>query len=395
MTRVLTAYTNETDDVEAAVSEILSQLDLSRLLKFSAGIMYYYPDFAETGVTKQLSEKLPFPVVGGTTSNSAVRGSKEDITLTISVFTSDTIAFSVGISDPLSGEPFMLLEKFYKKLIEGKPADSDIAFGDKPAMLHLVVPNLFEITGDDYLAVFNSLSGGVPIFGAAAFTNMADFTNIKTFFNGVEYDDAAVVLAFWGDMAPHFFISDVPKEGVINQKAVITDSYRNRIKRINGIPALEYMESIGLAKNGTMYGMASCPVIINVPGGSRLVRTILSAENGELLCSGIVPSHLVMEIFICDRGFVMKSAQKTAIECRKWLESRDFTGAQMALVISCAARRWTLGSDVYAEIREIDKGLKDLPYHFVYTRGEFCPVHVGNSETVNFFYNFTLGICII
>ena len=66
MIKFLTAHTSETDDVEAAVSEILSQLDLNSLQKYSAGIMYYYADFAKTGVTKRICESLPFPVIGST-----------------------------------------------------------------------------------------------------------------------------------------------------------------------------------------------------------------------------------------------------------------------------------------------------------------------------------------
>ena len=201
------------------------------------------------------------------------------------------------------------------------------------------------------------------------------------------------VIAFWGNMEPKFFISDIPDEQVIHQRAVITDSYRNRIRRVNGIPVLEYMESVGLAKNGNLEGIASFPLILHVAGGSRLIRTIYSADKDELLCSGMVPSHIPMEISFCDREFVMESARKTADECKKWL--LDQNGSKSALVVSCAARRWTLGSDVYAEIREIDEGLKNLPYHFVYSRGEFCPVNIYNGKAENYFFNYSLCICII
>ncbi|MCL1815616.1 MAG: FIST C-terminal domain-containing protein [Treponema sp.] len=391
MIQVFSAHTSEIDDVEAAVSEILEQLNINRRLKYSAGIMYYYGDFAHTGVVQQISKNLPFPIVGGTTSNSAIRGSKEDITLTITVFTSDDVAFSAGISESLHNQPFMPLEKLYKQMLEEKPHGA----GKKPAMFYIVVPHFYEITGDDYLAALDGLSGGVPVFGSVAFTHTVDFKDIKTFYNGVEYDNAMAVLAFWGDLEPQFFVSNIPEEQIINKQAVITDSYRNRVKRVNGIPVLEYLESIGLAKDGQLKGIGSFPLVLHLPDGSRLVRTIYGAEDGELLCSGAVPSGYPMGISFCDRDFVMESARKTAEKCKKWLESRNFSEPRSALVISCAARRWTLGSDVYAEVREIDTGLKDLPYHFIYTRGEFCPVHIQENRTTNYFFNFTLGICVL
>ena len=391
MIKVLTAHTSETDDVEAAVSEILGQLDISRLLAFSAGIMYYHADFAQTGVTKRLCEKLPFPVAGGTTSNSAIRGSKEDITLTISVFTSNDTAFTAGISDPVFDEPFMPLEKLYAGLVKEKPASA----GERPAMFFVAAPEFRNTTGDDYLAALSGISGGVPVFGMVAFIHTAEFHNIKTFFNGIEYDSSMAVIAFWGSMEPKFFISDIPQEQIIRQKAVITDSYRNRIKKVNGIPVMEYLESVGLANDGNLEGILSFPLVLHIPGGSRLIRSVYGEEKGEILCSGAVPSHIPMEISFCDRDFVMKSARKTVDNCKKWLESQSNIDSRAALVVSCVARRWTLGTDVYEEIREIDEGLKNLPYHFVYSHGEFCPARVWNGKAENYFFNYSLCICII
>ena len=393
MLNVYFAHTSETDDVEAAVSEILEQLDLSRLLKFSAGIMYYYADFANTGVVQRLCEELPFPVVGGTTSNSAISGSKEGITLTISVFTSDTIAFTAGISGSLQGESFMPLEKLYKQLLEEKPA----GMGEKPAMFFIAAPHFLEITGDEYLAALSGLSEEIPVIGSVAITNAADFKGTKTLCNGVEYDKAMACLAFWGDLKPQFFVSEIPTEQFVNHRAVITDSYKNRIKRVNGIPVLEYLESIGLAKDGDIPGLISFPLVLHMPGGSRLIRVVYDYDEkeGELLCSGAVPSNIPMQFSFCDKEFVLESARKTAEECKKWMETKDVSGSRTAIVISCAARRWTLGSDVYAEIREIDRELKDVPYHLAYSGGEFCPVYVRDEILNNCFFNFSLCICVI
>ena len=391
MIKFLTAYTSETDDVEAAVGEILSQLDLSCLQKYSAGVMYYYADFAKTGVTKRICESLPFPVIGSTTSSSAVPGSKKEITLTLNVFTSDTVAFSAGICDPVHDEPFEPMEKIYKQLLKEKPQ----SMGEKPAMFFVIAPDFHDVTGDDYLAALTGLSGGVPVFGSVAFIHTAEFHDIKTFFNGTEHKSSMAVLAFWGNIEPKFFISAIPDEQIINQRAVITDSYKNRIKKINGIPVLQYLESVGLAKDGNLEGVISFPLVLHMTGGSRLIRSIYDSENGEILCSGSVPPHVPMEISFCNRDFVMESARKTADECKKWLETQNNTGSLSAMVVSCVARRLTLGTDAYAELTEIDAGLKNLPYHFVYSRGEYCPVRIVDGKAENYFFNFSLCICII
>ena len=391
MIKFLTAHTSETDDVEAAVSAILQQLDLRQLQKYSAGIMYYHSDFAETGVTKQICENLPFPVIGSTVSNSNVPGSSSDISLTINVFTSDTTAFTAGICAPVVDEPYMPIEGLYNKMLEEKP-DCKC---EKPSLFYIIAPNFHNVTGDDYMAALTGLSGGVPIFGSVAFTHTGEFKKGKTFFNGDEYDASMAILAFWGDKEPKFFISDIPDEQIINQKAVITDSYRNRIRKINGIPVMEYLESVGLTKDGSFEEIVSFPLILHMPGGARLIRSIYDKEDKEILCSGVVPSHIPVDISFCDRDFVMKSARKTALECKNWLDAQNSTDSQAALVVSCVARRWTLGSDFHAEMKEIDAGLKDLPYHFVYSRGEFCPVNVQGGKAENYFFNYSLCICII
>lgn len=401
MVQILSAHTSETDNVEAAVTEILKQLDLEhRLLRHSAALMYYYADFAQTGVVKSLCEKLPFPVLAGTTSNSAVPGSREDITLTITVFTSDDCAFTAGISGPLKTDIYKPLKKLHDSILEDKPE----GMGDVPAMFFMITPYLPDVTGDDYLGVLNGISDNVPIFGSIAFTHAADFQNIKTCFNGVEYDDALGLIAFWGTGKPKFFLSTIPEEQLLNHRAVITDSYRNRIKRINGVPVLEHLESIGLAKDGKLEGIASFPLVLHMPDGTRLVRTIYGTEDGELLCSGAVRANVSMEISFCDKDFVISSAQKTAAECAQWLEENQEEGRfGGVLVISCAARRWTLGTDVYAEIHEVDTRLNKLPYHFAYARGEFCPIP-GKTESgsggsrdsfMNCFYNYSMCICVL
>ncbi|MDR2552875.1 MAG: FIST C-terminal domain-containing protein [Treponema sp.] len=392
MIKVLSAHTREIDLADAAVNEILEQLDVEhRLLAHSAGVLYYYPDFA--GVVKKLCERLPFPVLGGTTSNSAVPGTLKsgsdaggDIILTMTVFTSDTIAFSAGISEPLGDDPRLPVEKLYRQLMASAPEKTE-----KPAMLFLITPRLLQIPGDDYLAVLDSLSGGVPVFGSIAFTHSADFRDIRSCFNGEEYASSLGILAFWGDYEPRFFHSIITDDRMINRRATISESHKNRIRRINGIPAVKYFETIGLAQGGEIMGVDSFPLILHLKDGSRLVRTVLAVEEGEILCSGAVPPHVPVDFSFCGKDFVVSSAKKTLLECSKWLRDKPCGGV---LIISCAARRWTLGADVNAELRGINRILGEASYHFAYSAGEFCPVEV-KKGLKNSFCNYSMCICAV
>ena len=214
--RIMTAHTSETDNVEAAVSDILDQLtrqldplnppgrfDPDSLGPHAAGVMFYYEEFAEAGIARGICGRLPFPVIGGTTSNSAVPGSREDITLTLTVFSGDDCGFSAALGGPMDCDSsYIALEKLYRTVMDGRPA----GMGERPSFFLIITPQQRDITGDDYLAALTSLSGGVPLFGASAFTHQPDFRNIKTFFNGAEYDDVPVLLAVWSKAEPRFFL---------------------------------------------------------------------------------------------------------------------------------------------------------------------------------------------
>ncbi|MDR2072664.1 MAG: FIST C-terminal domain-containing protein [Spirochaetaceae bacterium] len=391
MVKVFTAHTSEIDDEEKALADILGQIEPPRLLRHSLGLLYYHPDFSETGIMKKLYERLNFPLVGGTTSISTVPGSTDFINLTITVITSEDCAFTAIASEPLGEDPFQPLEKICKTILSENPGNMA-----GPEMFYIVTPYLKTITGDEYVAVLDATSGGVPIFGLSVFTDDVECENIKTCFNGVEYADVFILVAFWGNIKPRFFLSTIPEERILSYRAVITDSYKNRVRRINGIPALEYLEASGLSKDGKLLGIASFPIILSPGDGSRLIRTIYKAEEGELLCSGAMPIHASMGISFCNRDFVITSAGKTAQEAMECLAANPKASGSVALVVSCAARGWTLGTELFSEIQELTTQLTDdLPYQFVYSIGEFCPVPGKNKRCGNDFLNYSLCICIL
>ncbi|MDR2210885.1 MAG: FIST C-terminal domain-containing protein [Spirochaetaceae bacterium] len=391
MIRVFTAHTGEIDNVEKALADILRQIEPRRLLAYSLGILYYHPDFSGTGIMERLYQALGFSVVGGTTSITTVPGSTDFICLTITVITSDDCMFTALASEPLREDPFQPLEKMCRTILAEKPGGMA-----KPGLFYIITPYLQKITGDDYVAALDVVSGGVPIFGLTAFTDDVECKNVRTCFNGVEYEDAFILAAFWGNINPRFFLSTIPEERMLSYRAVITDSYKNRVRRINGIPALEYLETSGLSKDGKLLGIASFPIVLYPGNGSRLIRTIYKADAGELLCSGAMPVHASLGISFCDRDFVMASAKKTAQECVGSLGAGPEAPGSIALVSSCAARSWTLGTDFFSEIRELTAEFKDtLPYHFVYSIGEFCPIRDKNKELSNCFLNYSLCICVL
>jgi hypothetical protein len=386
MIKMITASTREIDDCEIAVKEILEGLNIGETtLAHSVGIMNFYPEFLETGVAREISRALPFDVVGCTTSNTAVPGDMGDLLMSISVLTSDDISFASGITQPIRGNSQAPVAELYSSLRDALP--------EKPSLLYALAPILLDVGGDGFIESIDEISGGVPIFGSLAFTHKSDFSDVYTFFNGEHFPDALALVAMSGDVNPTFLKTSLPEERMIRQKSIITESEKNAIRKINGIPVLEYLESIGLAENGKIDegGLGSIPLVLTLEDGSQVVRSPRTmTDDGALICYGSAPVNSTIDFAYGDKDYVLQSARETVIEALTAHNSRNM------MIFSCAARRWTLGGDVNAEMVEVARQTGDeSQYQFSYSGGEICPVARSDGRLVNRFHNYSLIACII
>jgi hypothetical protein len=386
MIKMITASTKEIDDPEIAVQEILGQLDIKNtILAHSIGLTNFHPEFLETGVAKEISEALPFDLVGCTTSNIAVPGNMGDFALSMAVLTSDDISFKAGITRPIREDPKTPVGELYSSLRDALP--------ERPSFLYALAPILNNIGGDEFIESIDEFSGGVPLFGSLAFTHKSDFSDVYTFFNGEHYGDALALLAMSGNVNPTFVKTSLPEERMIRQKAIITESEKNAIRKVNGIPVLEYLESIGLAENGKIDegGLSSIPLILTMEDKSQVVRSPRTmTEDGTLLCYGSVPVNSTIDFAYGDKNYVLQSARETMNDVLKAENARNM------MLFSCAARRWMLGSDVNAEMGEVAKQLDNVcKYQFGYSGGEICPVMRPDGNLVNRFHNYSLIACVI
>ncbi|MDR1472553.1 MAG: hypothetical protein LBS75_08505 [Synergistaceae bacterium] len=239
--------------------------------------MNFHAEFLETGVAREVSDALPFDVVGGTTSNVAVPGDMGDLILSAAVLTSGDISFAAGMTEPIRGNAKTPIGELYSSLLDALPG--------KPSFLYTLAPILHNIGGDEFIEAIDEFSGGIPLFGSLAFTHKSDCSGIYTFFNGEHYGDALALVAMSGDVNPTFLKTSLPEERMIRQKAIITESEKNAIRSINGIPVHEYLESVGLAENGKIneVGLSSIPLILTLEDKSQVVRSPYAmTEDGDL-----------------------------------------------------------------------------------------------------------------
>jgi hypothetical protein len=383
MIKMLTAFTEEIDDVDAAVSELLGQLDVDHtVLTNSLGIIHCFSDFVDSGVVKAVSEKLPFDTVGSTTISASSSAGLGQTGLSVTVLTSDDVRFVSGVSALVDGSVDAPLSELYNRIMAG--------LNEKPAMLMPFIPFLLNVGGDEFIEKLDALSGGIPAFGTLGISNEQDYSRTYTFYNGESYPASMVLVALVGNVVPEFLSVSVNEENILKQKAVITGVDRNILRTINNMPAIEYLESIGLVKDGDVMGLPAMPFIIYLEDGSLLIRACIGgAGDGALILCGAVPVNSAIALATMGFEDVVSSTEA------KVTEALAAAGGRGILMYSCAGRNWSLGMQPMAEHEKVKECLAKTPYHFVYSGGEIFPSRLGDGRVVNHLQNDSLVICIL
>lgn len=385
MIKTLTAHTSEIDNPDAAVAEILEQLDIEKnLLKNSVGMISCYSEFIEAGIVENICKKLPFSVIGATTLESAVRGVHAQIILSITIITSDTLTFTAAVTKPLKPDTF----REYIKSTYIKAAENS---SQKPSMVLAFAPLLFDIAGDYIVETLDSVSGGVPIFGTLAVDHTIDYSTAGTIYNGTFNREALSMILIYGEIKPVFSIASVSDERILGQKAIITESEGNILKGVNGMSVIQYLQSIGLAPHGKNEGLNAIPFIIDFNDGTKPVTRAIYAitPDGHAVCGGVMPVNATLGIGYIDHDDVLSTTKKLIEEILKKNEKDGL------FIFSCVVRNLVLGFDVLAEIGEVEKGLQDkIPFFMSYSGGEICPVYNEKGEPVNRFHNDTIVTCL-
>ncbi|MDR2178380.1 MAG: FIST C-terminal domain-containing protein [Treponema sp.] len=382
MIKMLNAFTDEIDDPETAVTELLEQVDPdNKLLANSVGIVHCFSEFLDSGVVKALSGKLPFDVVGTTTMSLSTSSFISDMGLSLTVLTSDTVKFISGVSAPINDSVDGPLAELY----------NGIAAAEKPSLLMPFIPFMITVGGDEFIEKLDSLSGGIPAFGTLAISNEPDYSKSYTIYKGRGYAASMVLLALVGCVDPVFLSVSVNKESILKQKAVITGINRNILQTINNIPAVTYLESTGLVKDNDVAALASIPFVIQLEDGSTLIRAVISStgDGGVILC-GAAPVNSTLALALMSQEEVIAS---TAGKVQEALEKARGRGI---LMYSCAGRNWVLGVQILAEHEKVKECIgSKAPYYFVYSGGEIFPSFLDNGSVVNHLQNDSLIICIL
>jgi hypothetical protein len=384
MIKTLIAHTTEVDDEEAAVSEILAQLDIEHsLMKNSVGIITCHLEFMEMGIVKSLCGRLPFDVAGINTMSTAMPGEADQMMLGITVLTSDDVFFSAGLSGTLTRGQEGAIQDLFNKTAAALP--------EKPSMIMTFSSILANVGGGDWVVMeLDRASGGLPNFGTLAIDYTTKVRDPRIIFNGDTWNDRLAVILLCGNFKPLFSVTTIPEDRLLKQRAIVTKSTGNIVMEVNDMPVGAYFESLGLAKDGRISNFSLVPLIIDFNDNAKPVTRTIHAQTAEgyLVCGGAVPEGCSMTVGSID----VQDVTKTAVDAIRALPAKQQEGI---LFFSCAVRYFVLGLDVMAELRAAGEVLgTGRPYMFAYSGGEICPVTTNDGKLKNRFHNVTLISCL-
>jgi len=382
MVTMLTAQTFEIDDLDLAVSEIHEQLDLpNKQLKYAVGILACYPEFLDTGVAKAICDSLPFDVVGTTTLACGTPGDKGTMMLALSVLTSDDVALTATRSKSLVEDHRSAIAVAYDKGLASLPGE--------PSMIITLAPVMDYLSGDVLIETLGEVSSGLPLFGTLPCDHTNDYNQTYVIHNGVGYENTLAMILLSGPVEPKFYIVSIPEEKRQKQNAIITASEGNVLHRVNDMPLLSYLETLGLAESNSVETAKIIPFVVDYNDGTTpVVRGIYRfTPDGSAMCGGLMPKGSTLSVGSLDHDDVISSTRTLIQTIRK--ESNP----KVMLVMSCICRGWTLGMDVLAEMETVEEESGEIPFMFSYSGGEICPVYNEGGKTFNRFHNYTCVIC--
>ncbi|MCL2575056.1 MAG: FIST C-terminal domain-containing protein [Defluviitaleaceae bacterium] len=386
MTKTFVISTVEIDDPIIALDEIKSQINLETdLLTNSIGIISCHYEFVISGVAKAVCEALPFDVAGIVASPMSDGTQADSLLLTVMVITSDDTEFIKIVTPSIAENASDIIAQSYKTATNHT--------GDKPTAIFAFAPFMPQNSGDNYVNVLTDISEGVPVFGSLAVDDTADFSNCFTISNGENHNDKMMMILTYGNFNPKFYMCNISDERVSDESAVVTKSEGHIVKEVNGIPVLEYFDTLGLSQAAeTQYAMSMLPFLVDYKDDTPMVAKIfigLTPENHALF-GGIVSEGNDIHIALTDKNDVLMTTGKLVDQILE--ENPNASGL---LVYSCVARAMAMGVEQYSEMELVNEKLANkLPILMSTSGGEMCPTQISDNNAINRFHNNTFVACV-
>jgi hypothetical protein len=360
----------------SAVTEALDQCRESLDgIEPQAAVMFVGPDLDGPEVHRLLREAYPdIELIGSTTSGemSSVLGYRED-SFGLAMLASDVLDFGAGIGTNVSQGARAACREAVE-MARGKST--------KQEALCITFPTIVSIDPDDVLAGISELLGeAVPVIGGGAAVEdeqASEWGGDYQFCGDQALVDAVPVLLVSGPLV--YSVGVAHGWQPTGPAGVVTRSRGNVVHEIDGAPPRDFYERYVRTDTGAAL---ATPLAVYESDGERFYLRAASGfdDDGSATFLGTVPegSHVRISA-VADSDEILAGTDESVAAALA-----DFTlpKPEAAFVVSCAARKWLLGTRTGAEIDQVrDKLDEDLPVMGFYAFGEIAPL--GTNRDIRF-----------
>ena len=391
----IVCYTEEIDDLEEAVSELVEQTEGFDFKSESLGIVFAEEDTEFPELYEVLSRTWDFPIIG-CTGMSLLLGEQGycQSGISLMILTADDCHFSAGMTPELNYDNYKQeIKTCYDRL--AAEHDSEIKLIISYGGMTVTQGN---VASDDLVYAISDASGGIPVYGGTAADGFS-FNGFRVFCNGDVTSNGQVMALVSGNIDPKFVVINSIKNRA-SFTYEVSEAKNNTVYRLGHGTFLDALrrENMEADKTDVLGIYILSPFVMEIEkedGDSvEVARNLntLNQEDGSGSFLGVVPEGAVLNIGIINRTDVKDSVEKAFEVILD--EIRDDEKYHTLLCTSCGARFMALASDFTAEA-ETYKGRipEGVSLMGLYTYGEYCPV-TGNKtgREYNMFHNFTFTI---
>ncbi|MDR1312313.1 MAG: FIST C-terminal domain-containing protein [Deltaproteobacteria bacterium] len=378
---MISAQTREADDGELAAREVSAQIkEAGPLDRNALGVVHCDNAFVETGACSAVCRALPFPTVGiNTLLHSACSGALDSTLLTVSVLTSPDVRMAAALSDPMEDE--------VRGPCEGMYSDALGVLRERPAVGMVFGPFLpWCASGEIICYSLDEIAGGLPFFGCLASDYAASARSPRVIYNGAAWASRAALVLFGSAASPRFSVFPVSGRKAFREKAVVTESEDHVIRRVNGMPVLDFLETLGLCREGQLVSTHMIPIFLERGGGRPpIIRAIFTqTQDGAIHLGGNAPAGSTLGIGAMDTAHILEGVRRAAS-----IMNLGSSGA--TILYSCIARSISLGLNFTMEMEALRRAASSRsPYLFSYSLGEICPILLPDGKYHNEYHNMSL-----
>ena len=385
MIKMITAYTEEVDEIEDGIEEILTQIDLNALKKNSVGLITCHVDFTDSGFIEELCKKLPFNIIGMSTLGSANKYGQSMYALSLTVLTSDDISFETASTASLNAEN-------HKAEIKAAYSAASAKLPGPPSLIITFFPFLSDVDGAHLHMAFDECCGGIPFWGSLGCNVDGSFENSTIFHNAEINKYSLSMILIHGEVEPEFIVVSLPGENIGKNRGQITKSEGCVLKEINGLPAQKYLETLGIIiKEGAPI---ITPLMVYYEGSTEPVALGMytTYSDGSFLCGGEMPVGAMIAIGeITSDGILATTGRGLS-------QVINSSKKDAALFLPCISRYLMLAPNQTDELSLIIDKMENgnlMPFMIGYSGGELCPVKDEEGILRNRFHNYTFTACVL